>query len=67
MQGSEVEAAVQICEEGFKRRDRTFVHARRGERGRVVDVLDGGEWLMVQWSRTGTIAQCHSSEVVTLR
>ena len=63
--GEQVQARVDVTEEGFSAPTRVHVHAREGERGEVVDVLGDG-WVMVRWARTGTIAQCDVSELETV-
>ncbi len=65
LKGGQVVAVVQIVEEGFSEEPvngtTDHVHAEQGERGEVVDVVDG--WIMVRWNRTDTIATCDPEEV----
>lgn len=59
--GDEVVASRRIAERGFNGRG-VHEHARKGERGEIVDVFGDG-WIMVRWRRTGTACQVHADEV----
>jgi hypothetical protein len=59
--GTLVRAAKRVAEVGFNGPG-VWVHATKGELGRVVHV-DDPEWLTVQFERTGTATLVHTSEV----
>ncbi len=63
--GGSVQASVAIQEERFHGYP-IFFHARAGDTGTVLDVVDA-EWVNVFFEREQTITICHVSEIRTQR
>ncbi len=63
--GDWVQAVEEIAEEDFMG-EGTFIHAREGGIGHILDLTDDPESVNVYFERTGTVSVCHVSEIKRL-
>lgn len=61
-----VRAVNRITEEGFRGAE-LYIHAEIGDTGAVLEAADAGPgWMMVRWSRSGSVSMCHADELAAV-